>query len=86
MEPSKQIANGDETLVLQLTNDKPLQGVFMGESNDAILLANAEGEALTVPKRDVEERATSPVSTLQDLTNLVAFLKARRELSAPPRN
>ncbi|HYT91989.1 MAG TPA: HEAT repeat domain-containing protein, partial [Gemmataceae bacterium] len=38
LEPSKQIANGYETLILTTTDGKQLTGVFKGESGDAVRL------------------------------------------------
>ncbi len=89
LEPSKTIAQGYETVVLTLTSGKTLKGVFKGESADAVHLADADGKEHTVPKKDIDERFFSPVSTmpnglsdgmtLQDFADVIAFLEARRE-------
>ena len=57
--------------------------------------ADAEGKALRVLKKDIEERSFSPVSvmpnglneglTLQDFADVVAYLEARREGTGPPK-
>jgi putative membrane-bound dehydrogenase-like protein len=93
LEPSKTIAQGYETIVVTLTNGKTLTGVFKGESADAVNLADAEGKTHSLAKKDIEERFFSPVSTmpnglsdgmtLQDFTDLIAFLEARREEASP---
>jgi putative heme-binding domain-containing protein len=67
--------------------------VFKGETADAVNLTDAEGKAHVVAKKDIEERTFSPVSTmpnglnegmtLQDFADLIAFLEARREETAP---
>jgi putative heme-binding domain-containing protein len=95
LEPSKTIAQGYETIVLSLTNGKTVTGVFKGESADIVNLADAEGKALTILKKDIESRVFSPVSTmpnglsdgmtLQDFADLIAFLEARREEPAAPK-
>jgi putative membrane-bound dehydrogenase-like protein len=89
LEPSKTIAQGYETIVLNLNKGTTVVGVFKGESADAVNLADAEGKALAVAKKDIESRFFSPVSTmpnglsdgmtLQDFADLVAYLEARRE-------
>ena len=53
-----------------------------------------EGKAIAVPKKDVDERAFSPISTmpnglnegmtLQDFADVIAYLEARREEKVPP--
>jgi putative membrane-bound dehydrogenase-like protein len=93
LEPSKTIAQGYETVVLTLSSGKTLIGVFKGESAEAVNLADAEGKAQTIAKKDIDERFFSPISTmpnglsdgmtLQDFADLIAFLEARREETAP---
>ncbi len=93
LEPSKVIAQGYETLVVTTTAGRTLTGVFKGETADAINLTDAEGKAHSVLKKNVEERAFSPVSTmpnglnegmtLQDFADLIAYLEARREEKVP---
>ncbi len=95
LEPSKQIANGYETVVITTTDGKQLIGVFKGETGDAVNLMDAEGKLHTIAKKDIDERRISPISTmpnglndgmtLQDFADLLAFLEARREEKVPPR-
>jgi putative membrane-bound dehydrogenase-like protein len=95
LEPSKVIAQGYETMVLTTTKGTTLTGVFKGETADVVNLMDAEGKAHVVAKKDIEDRSISPVSTmpnglnegmtLQDFTDLVAFLEARREETTPPK-
>lgn len=89
LEPSKIIAQGYETIVLTTTAGRTLTGVFKGENADAVTLADAEGKVHVIAKKDIDERAFSPVSimpnglnegmTLQDFADVIAFLEARRE-------
>jgi len=89
LEPSKIIAQGYETIVVETKKGRMLTGVFKGESADAVGLTDAEGQAHRILKKDIEDRVFSPVSlmpnglsdgmTLQDFTDILAFLEARRE-------
>jgi putative heme-binding domain-containing protein len=89
LEPSKVIAQGYETIVVTTMRGTTLTGVFKGETADAVNLMDNEGKAHSVPKKDIEERSFSPVSTmpnglsdgmtLQDFADVIAFLEARRE-------
>ncbi len=89
LEPSKVIAQGYETIVITTDKGKSLVGVFKGETADVVNLMNANGEAIAVPKKEIDERTISPISTmpsglndgmtLQDFADLIAFLEARRE-------
>jgi putative membrane-bound dehydrogenase-like protein len=89
LEPSKVIAQGYETIVIETKKGVTLTGVFKGESGEAVNLTDAEGKPHRVPKKDIEERFFAPVSmmpnglsdgmTLQDFADIIAFLEARRE-------
>jgi putative heme-binding domain-containing protein len=89
LEPSKVIAQGYETIVIETKKGVTLTGVFRGESGDAVNLTDAEGKSHRVLNNDIEERTFSAVSTmpnglsdgmsLQDFADLVAFLEARRK-------
>ncbi len=93
LEPSKVIAQGYETIVISTTKGKTISGVFKGETADAVNLADAEGKAISVAKKDIDERAFSPISmmpnglnegmTLHDFADVIAYLEARREEAAP---
>jgi putative heme-binding domain-containing protein len=93
LEPSKQIANGYETLIITTAEGKQLAGVFKGETGDTVRLMDAEGKLHTILKKDIDERRISPISTmpngladgmtLQDFADLIAYLEARREEKGP---
>jgi putative membrane-bound dehydrogenase-like protein len=95
LEPSKQIANGYETLMVTTADGKQYLGVFKGETGEAVRLMDAEGKLHTIPKADIDSRRLSPISTmpnglaegmtLQDFADLIAYLEARREEAIPPR-
>jgi putative membrane-bound dehydrogenase-like protein len=95
LEPSKIIAQGYETIVVETKKGQTLTGVFKGDSGDAVNLTDNEGKAHRILKKDIEDRVFSPVSTmpnglndgmtLQDFADLIAFLEARREQQASPK-
>ena len=51
LEPSKIIAQGYETIVVETKKGRMLTGVFKGESGDAVGLADSEGKAIVFSKR-----------------------------------
>jgi putative heme-binding domain-containing protein len=89
LEPSKTIAQGYETVVVETKKGQVLTGVFKGETADAVRLADSEGKQHRIARKDIEDRVFSPVSlmpnglsdgmTLQDFADLIAYLEARRE-------
>ena len=96
LEPSKVIAQGYETIVLTTDRGITLTGVFKGETADAVSLADKDGKLIVVPKKEIDERKFSPVSTmpnglndgmtLQDFADVIAFLEARRRRRRRRRN
>jgi putative heme-binding domain-containing protein len=95
LEPSKVIAQGYETIVITTKKGQTITGVFKGETADTINVMDKEGKAIAVAKKDVDERAFSPISTmpnglnegmtLQDFADVLAYLEARREEKVPPK-
>ncbi len=95
LEPSKVIAQGYETILITTDKGVTLTGVFKGETADAVSLADKDGKLISVPKKEIDERKFSPVSTmpnglndgmtLQDFADVIAFLDARKEEKAPPK-
>ena len=95
LEPSKVIAQGYETHRHHDDEGLTLTGVFKGETGDAISVMDKDGKPLRAPKKDIDERRFSPVSTmpnglndgmtLQDFADVIAFLEARREEKTTPK-
>ena len=89
LEPSKVIAQGYETIIVTTDQGITLTGVFKGETADAVSLADKDGKLVSVPKKEIDTRKFSPVSTmpnglndgmtLQDFADVIAFLEARKE-------
>jgi putative heme-binding domain-containing protein len=95
LEPSKTIAQGYETIVITTTRGQVLTGVFKGETGDSVSLMDKDGKKHTVPKKQIDDKYFSTVSTmpnglnegmtLQDFADLIAFLEARREDKDKPK-
>jgi quinoprotein glucose dehydrogenase len=76
LEPSKAIAEGYQSVVVELTSGKTLTGVLRGEDADTLKLVTAEGAELKIPKKEIEERSSGPSAMPADLTKKMS----RREL------
>jgi putative heme-binding domain-containing protein len=95
LEPSKVIAQGYETIIVTTDQGITLTGVFKGETADAVSLADKDGKLVSVPKKEIDTRKFSPVSTmpnglndgmtLQDFADVIAFLEARKEAKIAPK-
>ena len=95
LEPSKVIAQGYETIIVTTDQGITLTGVFKGETADAVSLADKDGKLVNVPKKEIDARKFSPVSTmpnglndgmtLQDFADVIAFLEARKEAQIAPK-
>jgi putative heme-binding domain-containing protein len=90
LEPSRTIANGYESIIVTLNSGKTIVGVFKGETPETVNVMDDEGRLHEIAKKDIEERALSPISrmpnglnegmTLQDFADIVAFLETCREV------
>ena len=56
LEPSKVIAQGYETIIIDTNQGITLTGVFKGETADAVSLADKDGKLISVPKKEIDER------------------------------
>ncbi|MCI0640123.1 MAG: HEAT repeat domain-containing protein, partial [Gemmataceae bacterium] len=81
--PNKDIAKGYETLVVVLTNGQVKSGILKSEDAKEVRLITAEGQSLTIPKEQIEERSRGPSAmpadlcdkmTLRELRDLVEYL------------
>jgi quinoprotein glucose dehydrogenase len=87
--PDRKIAQGFESVVLATSDGKVVTGVLRGEDDKQLRLMTAEGQPLTVPKDDIEDRKRGPSampadlagkltkSELRDLIEFLANLKAK---------
>jgi putative membrane-bound dehydrogenase-like protein len=94
LEPSKNIAQGYETVLIVTKSGQVLSGVFRGEVGDVIQLGDTEGKIVSVPKKDVDEKAVQSKSTMpdnlhagltpQEFTDLIEFLARQKDDKFPP--
>lgn len=86
LDPSKTIRKGYETLVVTTAAGKTLTGLLVEERPQAILLRDlSSGQVITVAKKDIDDKATSPQSLMptglvNQLTNRQEFLDLLRYL------
>ena len=85
LEPSAEIASGYESVLVQLTNGRILDGLIDREDGDSLWLVDAEGEVFAIALSDVARRRTQEISlmpdnfaevlTVKQLHDLLAFLQ-----------
>lgn len=85
--PNAAIAQGFETVVVSLADGRIVSGVLRSEDDRTIRLVSPEGQAIDVPKSEVEDRRRGPSAMPDDvarklskaeLRDLVEFLATRR--------
>jgi quinoprotein glucose dehydrogenase len=85
--PDAEIAEGFETLVVATSDGQVLTGIVKEDSEDSILLMDAEGKVTSVGKADIEESrrgvSAMPVDLIKtlsrrDLRDLIEYLASRK--------
>lgn len=85
--PSRQIAKGFETVVLQTDDGQTHVGVLRSEDDEFVRLITPEGTLLAVPKTQIEERASGASAmpeklveqlTPRELRDLIEYLATRK--------
>jgi quinoprotein glucose dehydrogenase len=66
--PNRQIAKGFETLLVATADGQVRSGILKEETDSALRLITPEGQPLTIPKADVEERQRGASAMPDDLT------------------
>jgi quinoprotein glucose dehydrogenase len=88
VDPNRQITKGFETVVLTLVSGKTVIGVLKSEDGRQVRLMTAEGQSVTVPKGQIDERQTGksamPEDVIKhlskaDLRDLVEYLASLKE-------
>ncbi len=84
LQPSVEIASGYETILIQTSDGRILDGVIRRETSDSLWLATSEGDELAFPLTSIARRRTQEVSlmpgnlaevlTVSELHDLLAFL------------
>lgn len=88
LDPNRNVDQAFRSTVLTLTNGQVLSGLVLREEGQVIVLADAQGKEVRVPKGDVQERQTINLSPMPsnfaeqiaaaDFNDLVAYLLAQR--------
>lgn len=64
IDPSKSIAQGFITNIIQTHDDETITGFVTNEQNDRVVLRDAQGKEFLVMKEDIAARKTSTVSSM----------------------
>jgi quinoprotein glucose dehydrogenase len=75
--PSKQIAQGFESVVLATSDGKVHSGILRGEDDKEVRLMTAEGKPVTVSKELIEDRRRGPSAMPDDLSKKLSKLELR---------
>lgn len=85
LEPSAEIASGYESILIETTAGKIIDGVLRGEDADSVWLATSDGEIITIRTSNIARRRLQDVSLMPDnfseilsvaqLHDLLAFLR-----------
>jgi putative heme-binding domain-containing protein len=89
--PSAEIREGYETMVVTTTEGRTLIGLLVDRDNQVVILRGADGQNITVPKKDIEEMAAQRKSLMpedllknlkeQQVRDLFAYLRSTQPLS-----
>jgi putative heme-binding domain-containing protein len=94
LDPNRNVDQTFRVTVLALKNGRVVSGLLLREEGEVLILADAQGKEVRVPRSSVEERQTSPLSPMpanlaeqiaqDDFDRLLAYLLSRREPTNPP--
>ncbi|HZW31129.1 MAG TPA: c-type cytochrome, partial [Isosphaeraceae bacterium] len=94
LDPNRNVDQAFRATNLALANGQVVSGLLLREEGEVLVLADAQGKEVRVPKSSVEERQTSPLSPMPanlaeqipegDFYRLLAYLLSRREPANPP--
>ena len=94
LDPNRNVDQTFRVTLLALKNGQVVSGLLLREEGEILVLADAQGKEVRVPKSSVEERQNSPLSPMpanlaeqiaeDDFNRLLAYLLSRREATNPP--
>ena len=94
IDPNRNVDQSFRVTILALKNGQVVSGLLLREEGEVLVLADAQGKEVRVPKSSVEERQTSPLSPMpanhaeqiaeDDFYRLMAYLLSKREATNPP--
>lgn len=85
VDPNRQVAKGFETIVVTTIEGRTYAGIIKADDAEKIQILTPEAKLITIPKADVDERATGKSSmpetlvkqlSKQDIRDLVEFLSS----------
>ena len=94
LDPNRNVDQAFRTTILTLNNGQSLSGLLLKEEGEVLVLADQQGKEVRVPKKMVEERATSQLSPMPanlaeqisepDFYHLLAYLLRQRVTGPKP--
>jgi putative heme-binding domain-containing protein len=88
LDPSRNVDQAFRSTILNLKDMRTVSGLVLREEGEVIVMADAQGKEIRIPKSDVEDRRMSLLSPMpanlpeaikeQDFYNLMAFLLQQR--------
>jgi putative heme-binding domain-containing protein len=93
VEPSRVIAKGYETVVVETDDGRILSGTFVAEEDGQLVLAPPAGGRVSVALDEIAERSTAAVSSMppmgqafspEQIADLVAYLVTLRGAESRP--
>ncbi|MBY0526898.1 MAG: HEAT repeat domain-containing protein [Gemmataceae bacterium] len=89
-DPNRNVDQAFRSTTLALTNGQIVQGLVLREEGEVIIVADAQGKEVRVPKKMIEERTVSQLSPMpanlvdqiseEDFYHLMAYLLAQRPI------
>jgi putative heme-binding domain-containing protein len=94
LDPNRNVDQSFRATNLALTDGQVLSGLLLREEGEVLVMADAQGKEIRVPKSAVEQRSSSPLSPMPanltdqipdaDFYRLMAYLLSKREPASPP--
>ena len=69
LDPNRNVDQAFRTTQITLKNGQTVNGLFLREEGNIVILADAQGKDVRIEKAQIEERAVSPLSPIPDNFN-----------------
>jgi putative heme-binding domain-containing protein len=93
LDPNRNVDQSFRATILALKNGQIVSGLLLREEGEVLVLADATGKEVRVPKASVDDRQMSPLSPMpanladsigeDDFFRLLAYLLSKREATGP---
>src|SRR5207253_1981936 len=94
LDPNRNVDQAFRVTNLALKNGQVVSGLLLREEGEVLVLADAQGKEVRVPRSSVDERQTAPLSPMpanlaeqiadDDFYRLLAYLLSKREPTTVP--